>query len=83
MFAFSRALLCAFVAFRLLTPGTAEAQSCRWSYARILTSDEVHEVMHCAWCSYEMDGSIYVVRTTEGPNIPFADENTALSAGSV
>jgi hypothetical protein len=39
--------------------------------------------LHCAWCSYEMDGSTYLVRTTVGLNIPFADENTALSAGSV
>jgi hypothetical protein len=78
MFALVRVLVCVFVTAQFLMPRTAHAQSRPPSYARILTDDDVREVLHCPWCIYPVDGgSTYFIRTVEGLNIMFDDPRMA------
>ena len=80
MSAYLRAFPCVFVAAQLFIVGTAEAQSDEVSYARVLTHNDVREVLHCPWCSYPVSGRQYFVRTVEGLNVVFNDVRAAYSA---
>src|SRR5580658_1237257 len=80
MFAYLRAFLCVFVAAPFLVPIAAEAQVFPASYARLLTFDEISQVLHCPLCSYPAsDGTTYFVRTVEGLNVAFADFGDAMN----
>jgi hypothetical protein len=83
MFAYLRAFSCVFVAAQLFIVGTAEAQSGEVSYARVLTHNDVREVLHCPWCTYPVSGREYFVRTVEGLNVVFDDVRAAYSAAEL
>ena len=80
MFAFVRAFLCVFVVAQFLVPGAARAQSDQSSYARLLTANEIQQVLHCPLCNYPAsDRRAYFVRTAEDLNVAFADYGIAVN----
>jgi hypothetical protein len=84
MFAFSRAALWVVIAAQFLVPGIADAQNYSMSYARMLTSDEARQVLHCPWCSYPAsDDPTYFVRTAEGLNLALTDSIAARDAAEL
>ena len=79
-----RAIPCLFVAAQLLGPNSALSQSYPLPYARLLTSEEVREVLNCPWCNDALlvaAGPTLVVRTAEGVNLTFA--NLVIAHGAV
>ena len=59
------------------------AQGYPLPYAKLLTSEEVREVMHCPWCNDGLlvaVGPTLLVRTAEGVNVTFA--NFAIARGA-
>ena len=79
MLAFVRAFLCVFVAAQFLVPGAARASD-QSSYARLLTANEIQQVLHCQLCNYPAsDRRTYFVRTAEDLNVAFADYGIAVN----
>jgi hypothetical protein len=79
-----RTCLYVFLAAQLLMPAVARAQSHQNLYARLLTAEEVRDVLHCPLCNYpDTDGPIYFVRTSENLNLAFADVESAIDAAEL
>ena len=79
-----RAVPWLFVAAQLLGPNSAQSQSYPLPYARLLTSEEVREVLNCPWCNDALlvaAGPTLLVRTAEGVNLTFA--NLVIARGAV
>ena len=79
-----RVLPCLFVAAQLLGPNSAQSQGYPLPYARLLTSEEVREVLNCPWCNDALlvvAGPTLLGRTAEGVNLTFA--NLVIARGAV
>jgi len=79
-----RAVPWLFVAAQLLGPNSAQSQSYPLPYARLLTSEEVREVLNCPWCNDALlvaAAPTLLVRTAEGVNLTFA--NLVIARGAV
>jgi hypothetical protein len=66
--------------------GSAHSQSYSLPYARLLTSEEAGEVLHCPWCNealFVAVGPTLLVRTAEGVNLTFANFEAAQSAAEL
>ena len=74
-----RAFLCVFVVAQFLVPWAARASD-QSSYARLLTANEIQQVLHCPLCNYPAsDRRTYFVRTAEDLNVAFADYGIAVN----
>jgi hypothetical protein len=81
-----RAVSCLLVAVQLMGLGSAHSQSYPLPYARLLTSEEAGEVLHCPWCNealFVAVGPTLLVRTAEGVNLTFANFEAARSAAEL
>jgi hypothetical protein len=66
--------------------GSAHSQSYQLPYARLLTSEEAGEVLHCPYCNealFVAVGPTLLVRTAEGVNLTFANFEAARSAAEL
>jgi hypothetical protein len=80
------AVSCLFVAIQLMGLSSAHSQSYSLPYARLLTSEEAGEVLHCPWCNEALFvpfGPTLLVRTAEGVNLTFANFEVARSAAEL
>jgi hypothetical protein len=71
-----RAIACAWVLAQMVAAQGAAAQDNPPSYASFSSTPKVLEVLHCPHCNGGVRvvlGSIFVVRTAEGLNLPFDD----------
>jgi hypothetical protein len=71
-----RAVLWLLVAVKFMGLNSAHSQSYPFPYARLLTSEEAGEVLHCPWCNevlFVTVGPTLLVRTAEGVNLTFAN----------
>ena len=78
-----RAVWCLFVAVQLTSISSANSQGYALPYAKLLTSEETREVMHCPWCNDGLlvaVGPTLLVRTAEGVNLTFANFEIARGA---
>jgi hypothetical protein len=76
-----RTCLTAFVAAQFLLPTSARAQSSQSYYARLLTREQVRDVLHCPFCSHPVsDDPMYFVRTSENLNLAFTELDDAIDA---
>jgi hypothetical protein len=81
MFRILGVILYVLVAGQFFVSRTAEAESYSKLYARMLTYDDVRDVLRCPFCNYPvLDGSMYFVRTAEGLNVAFTDVSEAIDA---
>jgi len=81
-----RVVSCLLVAVQLMGLGSAHSQSYPLPYARLLTSEEAGEVLHCPWCNealFVAVGPTLLVRTAEGVNLTFANFEAARSAAEL
>src|SRR6516225_6958809 len=81
-----RAVLWLLVAVKFMGLNSAHSQSYPFPYARLLTSEEAGEVLHCPWCNevlFVTVGPTLLVRTAEGVNLTFANFEAARSAAQL